>query len=60
MNWENIIRYGTYVGTYTLEDLKSKKDKKDLERLQQFYHYSTIQSKIIKDNGIDKLIVYVF
>lgn len=60
MNWENIIRYGTYVGTYTLEDLKDKKDKKDLERLQQFYHYTSIQSKIVKENGIDKLVVYVF
>ena len=60
MKWENIVMYGTYVGTYTKEDLKSKKDKKDLERIKQFYQYNRIESKIIKENGIDKLIVYVF
>lgn len=60
MNWENIIKYGTYVGTYTKEDLINKKDKKDLERIKQFYQYIQIESKIINENGIDKLIVYVY
>lgn len=56
MSWENIVKYGVYVGTYTREDLKNKKDKEDLKKKEQFYHYTQIQSKIIND----KLVVYVF
>ena len=37
MSWENIIKYGTYVGTYTEQDLRNKKDKEDLKKIQQFY-----------------------
>ena len=60
MSWENIIKYGTYVGTYTEQDLRNKKDKEDLKKIQQFYQYTTIESKIIKEKGTDKLVVYVF
>lgn len=60
MKWEDIVRYGTYVGSYTREDLKEKKDKKDLERIRLFYQYNTIKSKIITENGIEKLVVYCF
>lgn len=56
---ENAIKYGIFVGEYTEQDLKNKKDKKDLERIKQFYNYANIYAKEIKENNTRKLIVYV-
>lgn len=60
MKFEDVVKYGVYIGTYTEQDLREKKDKEDLKRIEQFYHYTNIYSKIIKENNIQKLIVYVF
>ena len=60
MKFEDVVKYGVFIGKYTEQDLREKKDKEDLKRIEQFYHYTNIYSKIIKENNIQKLVVYVF
>lgn len=60
MNYIYIKKLGIPVGTFDENDLKSGKDKIELEKYQKEYpQYKYTNSKIIKEHGVRKLALYV-
>ena len=57
---ENYIKgLGILVGKFTENDLKIGKDKEIVKQKQEEYNLKYTNTKIIKENGIRKLAIYI-
>ena len=60
MNYIYIKGLGLPIGTFDETDLKNGIDKKELEKYKQEYpQYKYTNTKIIKENNIRKLAIYI-
>lgn len=50
---------GILVGTYSDEDVRNSKDQREVYAMMEKTGYNSVNTEVIKKNGIDYLKVYV-